>query len=647
MVETATSRVRPSRVVLRTSPLGPPNPLPPLVAVPDLHAGIAAPDADEEMRRGLALGHVGSLLPYLTQDDYGRDLVETEHEAVVVENDRLRATFLPGLGGRLWSLRDLGADRELLHSPRTLQLANLALRDAWFAGGVEWNLGTTGHTPLTCAPLHASVVDLDDGTPVLRLHELERLRGLTYQVDAWLPPGSSALVVHVRVTNPHDHDVPVYWWSNTAVPQTASTRVRVPASTAWHFDHTRDLRLVDVSDDVLHPASATHAADWFFDLGGVERPWVAAVDGDGHGLLQTSTRRLRGRKLFVWGTGQGGRRWQEWLSPDGEEYLEIQAGLARTQLEHLLLPAGSSWSWVETYGPVTGDELDAGLEQVLPAAWLEEQVAAIAVAADRAPRAVLATGSGWGVVESVRRDRVGAPSLPPATPVDQATVDDEQRPWLDLLDGHDLDADPAVPPPSYQVGESWEALLRERAGWLPSYLLGVSLAARGEVVAARAAWRSSLRAAENAWSWRALAVTDDDTGAPDDAWDRAVALAPGCVPLRVERLQRTACAAPPDAVLAAVDASPDVVRRHPAVRLIEARAAVDAGHVVRSTLLLETEGLVVPNLREGADDLTELWVDHRALALATAAGEPVSASHRDAARAEPVPARYDFRMHAP
>ncbi len=453
--------------------------------------------------------------------------------------------------------------------------------------------------------------------------------------------------MHVRVTNPHDHDVPVYWWSNAAVPQTPSTRVHVDAATAWRFDYSRHLRKVDVTDDLLHPASSTHAADWFFDLGEADRPWVAAVDGDGNGLLQTSTRRLRGRKLFVWGTGQGGRRWQEWLSPDGEQYLEVQAGLARTQLEHLLLPGRTSWSWVETYGPVTADDLRAGPEQVLPAEWLDEQVAAIAVAAERVPREVLAVGSGWGAVEAARRARADLPPLPAGTPFDPATVDDEQRPWLDLLAGLEIDGDPGVPPASYQVGEDWEALLRERSGWLAAYLLGVSLAARGDRDEARTAWRTSVDQVETAWAWRALAVTDTDDGAARQAWDRAVALAPWCVPLQVERLQRLAGTASPPALLAAVDAAPGDVRRHPAVRLLEARAAVDAGEVDRSTRVLEGEGLVVPNLREGADDLTELWVDHRALVLATAAGQPVSTSHRAAARAEPVPARYDFRMQAP
>ena len=307
----------------------------------------------------MAYGALPSVLPHLLQSDYGRERRPVDHPVAVLENERLSATFLLGLGGRLWSLRDRRTGRELLHSPGTLQLANLGLRDAWFAGGVEWNLGLTGHTPLTCSPLHASRVLADDGTPVLRLHEYERMRGLVFQVDASLPDGSAHLLVHVTVTNPADATVPLYWWSNAAVPQAEDVRVLTPATSAWTFDDARVVRQVPMpvldGVDRSYPTRNPAAVDYFFDLAASPRPWVAALDGTGSGLVQSSTPRLRGRKLFVWGTGPGGRHWQEWLTPGGPPYLEIQAGVARTQLEHVPMPGGVRWSWLETYGPLDAD----------------------------------------------------------------------------------------------------------------------------------------------------------------------------------------------------------------------------------------------------------------------------------------------------
>src|SRR4029453_2777647 len=150
------SRLRVGTVTLPSAALGPVNPLPPLTGAPQLHANVTAAYLDDEMRANLEHGRGTSLLPYLLQDRYDRTLVPRTHRVAVLENDRLRAEFLLDLGGRLRSLVDVTSRRELLYANAAFQPANLALREAWFAGGVEWNIGIRGHTPLTCAPVFAA-----------------------------------------------------------------------------------------------------------------------------------------------------------------------------------------------------------------------------------------------------------------------------------------------------------------------------------------------------------------------------------------------------------------------------------------------------------------------------------------------------------
>src|SRR4051794_27764495 len=223
------SELRLETLTMRTAQVGPENPLPPLFAVADIHASIDTAAADAEMRRNIGYGRVSTVLPYLVQDGYGRNRQPAEHKVAVLENDVLRATFLLNHGGRLWSLVHRPTGRELLHRNPILQPANLALRDAWPAGGVEWNFGATGHWPLTCSPLHAVRLAAADGTPVLRMYEFERLRRVVVTVDAWLPSGSEVLLVHVSLFNPAAGETPVYWWSNIAVPQGPEVRVVAPA----------------------------------------------------------------------------------------------------------------------------------------------------------------------------------------------------------------------------------------------------------------------------------------------------------------------------------------------------------------------------------------------------------------------------------
>ena len=336
---------------------GPLNPLPPMRLLGDLHDDIDCAGLDEEMAGNIRYGHVSSVLPYLLQDDYSRELVPQETSVAVLENSHLRAVVLLEFGGRLWSLEDKVAGRELLYNTDRIQLGNLGLRNAWFPGGVEWNLGTTGHTALTCSPVHAVSLELPDGAPGLRIYEWERMRDLAYQVDFRLGPGARHLAVDITVTNPNTHAVPAYWWSNIAVASSAGARVVVPSRSAFEFTYTRRLHRVPVPGsgrlDLSYPHAAPRTADYFFELDPGKLPWIAAVDTAGVGLLQVSSRRLRGRKLFTWGNTPGGRRWQEFLTGSTESYFEIQAGLSTTQLEHLPLGPGASWSWSEVYAPVS------------------------------------------------------------------------------------------------------------------------------------------------------------------------------------------------------------------------------------------------------------------------------------------------------
>ena len=179
-----------------------------------------SPGATPDMLERMAYGRLESPLPYPLQEDYDRSLHEVELPAYVLENGVLRVTVLPTLGGRVWSVHDDARGRELLFRNPVLYFANFGLTNAWFAGGIEWNLGSTGHTTLSCRPMHAALV-AGPGGDVLRLWEWERTRDLVLQVDLSLLPGSDRLYASTRVINPDPEEKPLYYWTNIAVPEIA------------------------------------------------------------------------------------------------------------------------------------------------------------------------------------------------------------------------------------------------------------------------------------------------------------------------------------------------------------------------------------------------------------------------------------------
>ena len=131
--------------------------------LPDIHLNeyIRAPITLTDRVPKEESGHIGkgmieTLLPYCIQDGYNRKRKARLYDAAILENEHLKAVFIPELGGRLWSLYDKNEKRELLYKNGVYQPANLALRNAWFSGGIEWNIGIKGHNPLTCSPIFAA-----------------------------------------------------------------------------------------------------------------------------------------------------------------------------------------------------------------------------------------------------------------------------------------------------------------------------------------------------------------------------------------------------------------------------------------------------------------------------------------------------------
>jgi hypothetical protein len=629
---------------LLAADLGQESPLPPFSGLQRLPDPSASPDLPPDMRERIAYGRLANPLPYALHNGYSRDLRSQDIPALRLTNGRLEAFVLPGLGGRLWWLRDLAADRDLVFSNGRMQFANFALTDAWFAGGIEWNLGSTGHSATTSRPVFAGSLPSSHGA-VLRIWEWERTRDLVFSVDLLMPADRPLLLAFVRVRNPDSEPKPLYWWTNIATPEEPGVRVLAPAARAWRTGYDGSIALVDIpfaddpATDVSYPLAQQRAADYFFQVPAGRRPWIAAVQADGRGLIQTSTAQLRGRKLFCWGMAAGGQHWQEWLCGPGSRYLEIQAGLATTQLEHLRLEGSAEISWAEAYAPI--EAAPAAVHGSWPDALAEvtELVARVipdeelnewhrwwrAEVADAAPEQITA-GSGAGEVELVVRG--DDPDGLPGTPFGQPLSDGFDH-LVALARMGEVDQDAAgtkvlVPPNT----DRWEAVLdRAAEGWWGRLMLAIRSHARGDLEEALLGYLRSDKIRSTPWAARGLAqlaVARGDHAGAANLYARAVAQAPTCLPLLVEATDQLLTAGRPAACLVMINAAPEEISSHGRLSLQRVRALLDVGQVDAARALLEA-GIDVPDLREG-ETLGTLW----------------QAAFGD----RPLPYRYDLRMRS-
>lgn len=598
-----------------------------------------------------AYGRCRNSYPYRQRSCYSRTLREAEVKTAVLENDFLKAVFLPEEGGRLWSLWDKEHGRDLVYVNDVLRYSNLAVRNAWFSGGVEWNIGVIGHTPLTTEPLFVAELEREDGTPVLRMYEYERIRRVTWQIDFWLGEKDRFLNARMRIYNFGEDVVPMYWWSNIAVPQVKDGRVITPAHKAYtHRDYVVqkvDIPMVD-GIDVTKYEDIPFSVDYFFELDKDAPRYIASVDKDGNGLLHMSTDRLQSRKLFSWGQMQGGHHWQEFLTDQAGEYLEIQAGLAKTQYGCIPMAPHTAWEWLERYGAIqvemetdgrkkTAEELrEQVTEQVRSMEAfreIEDTLQATKAMAKRRADRMVQQGSGFGALAALERQLEGKREI--SGHLDFGECQEPQRIWQEFLKTGVL-ADPGEVPPSYmEDGLIYKRLLEYveadgRDNWYAWYQLGLFECQRDNFRAAQEDFRKSLTCKETPWAYHGLAsacslgrkygrtlacVLGGKGEEVCAAAVKGVSLRKDDLSYVKDCLKLLSQNGGYGEILEICEELSEDIRSHGRVRFYEILALEHTGREKEAwDLLLADGGLVIDDMREDEGELGELWQDlHRAL----------------------------------
>jgi len=293
--------------------------------------------------------------PYTMQDHLLRTKADRRYKALFLENEYLKITCLPELGGRLHSVLDKTEGKEMFHLNHVIKPGMIALRGAFISGGVEWNAGPHGHTVTIVSPVDALLGENPDGSAWLEVSNQEMICRTRWTVRVTLHPGRSCLDEQIRISNPTDGLAPYYFWNCTAFPNRPGTRFIYPMRLGTdHFGREFFPWPVHEGKDLSWLKNWEIYASVF--AVGCDQDFFGAYDVDAdRGIVATANHyELCGKKAWTWGNWDFGRVAQQALTDDDGPYIEVQSGPLPTQLDYGLLAPRDQIAWQEWWYPVHG-----------------------------------------------------------------------------------------------------------------------------------------------------------------------------------------------------------------------------------------------------------------------------------------------------
>lgn len=297
-----------------------------------------------------------NVYPYPMQTGITGKRAAKTYKAVILENEFIRLIILPELGGRIYAAHDkTNDDFDFIYHNHVIKPSLVALRGAWISGGIEWNFPTRGHTTNTFSPVAHKIVEAEDGSVTCVVGTTEWVRRMQWVVGITVYPDRSCFRTRMLLSNPTLTHNRAYFWANAAVHAWPDTRVIFPRT-----DHTfAGMRRnpepwpVNHGKDVSWYKNTPFAHDFFCGIpGNYHGAYNAQHDcGTVHTSLGSEG---PGRKFWTWGTAPSGTIWEDLLTDDDGQYIEIQAGRLPTQGDTWLFEPHMQEQWDEFWYPVKG-----------------------------------------------------------------------------------------------------------------------------------------------------------------------------------------------------------------------------------------------------------------------------------------------------
>ena len=304
--------------------------------------------------------------PYFRFDGFSAKGTDRQWKVVSLENDYIKLTLFPEIGGKIWGAVDKTTGKEFIYNNHVGKFRDIAMRGPWTSGGIEFNFGIIGHAPTSSTPVDYVTRQKPDGSVSCYVSSYELVTRTLWTVEVNLPKDKAYFTTTTTWHNSSSIDQPYYQWMNAGYPAAGNVEFCYPGTNyIGHGGELHSFPLDEQGRDISWYEKNDFGNSKSYHIVGKYNDFYGAYwhDNDFGSIHHADYDEKLGMKIFLWGLSREGGIWEDLLTDTNGQYIELQSGRmynqpasnsSLTPYKHTAFGPQATDRWTEYWFPVKG-----------------------------------------------------------------------------------------------------------------------------------------------------------------------------------------------------------------------------------------------------------------------------------------------------
>ena len=304
--------------------------------------------------------------PYFRFDGFSAKGINRQWKVVSLENDYIKLTLFPEIGGKIWGAVDKTTGKEFIYNNHVVKFRDIAMRGPWTSGGIEFNFGIIGHAPTSSTPVDYVTRQKPDGSVSCYVSSYELVTRTLWTVEVNLPKDKAYFTTTTTWHNSSSIDQPYYQWMNAGYPAAGNAEFCYPGTNyIGHGGELHSFPLDEQGRDISWYEKNDFSNSKSYHIVGKYNDFYGAYwhDNDFGSIHHAGYDEKLGMKIFLWGLSREGGIWEDLLTDTNGQYIELQSGRmynqpasnsSLTPYKHTAFGPQATDRWTEYWFPVKG-----------------------------------------------------------------------------------------------------------------------------------------------------------------------------------------------------------------------------------------------------------------------------------------------------